>query len=199
MTQNQIAYQNYVETKRANQARENETHRSNVVNETENERFHRASIAETNRANVARESETNRSNLANEMLKATEIRTRSEDNRYSADVGYKGRVDAAYINKWGASPTDVSSLASTIGSGVKKFAPAAKLAGQATFNMATKTPIALAMLPAKVVQYGVKKLVDTATGKGGPMKGTSNESTRMKTRNGGQRNVKTKKFNVQKY
>lgn len=143
MTQNQIAYQANIETKRANLARETETHRTNVANEEENKRYHTASVAETNRANLAKERETNRSNLANEMLKATqiaetqrsnlanealkdkEINVRSDDTKYTADKGYQGRIDSAYINQWGVSKSDASNLVSTIGKGVSKVAPAA--------------------------------------------------------------------------
>lgn len=56
MTANQIAWQNMLETRRANVARELETNRSNVARETE-----------TNRANVAKEGETKRHNVATEV------------------------------------------------------------------------------------------------------------------------------------
>lgn len=168
MTQNQIAYQANLENKRANLAREAETHRSNIANEEENKRYHTASVAETNRANLAKEQETNRSNLAkeyetnrsnlaNEMLKATQIaeversnranealkdkdiQTKSRDTRYTADRGYQGRIDAAYINQWGVSKSDASNLVSTIGSGVSKVAPAAK----ATLKAGATIPVKL--------------------------------------------------------
>lgn len=212
MTQNQIAYQAHLENKRANEAREAETHRSNIANEQENKRYHTESMketqrsnlareAETNRSNVARETETNRSNLANEMLKATEINTRSQDTRYSADVGYQGRVDAAYINKWGVAKSDASSLASTIGKGVNKVAPGAVGVAQAAFGSGNA-------LAARIATAPVRAVIDTA----GQVKNQVNKvvqrsnSTRSKTnrtsnkpRNGGQRNVKTKKFSEQKY
>lgn len=60
MTANQLAYWRLEEDKRANRAREGETHRSNLVNERE-----------TNRSNVAREREANRSNLAKEGIEST--------------------------------------------------------------------------------------------------------------------------------
>ena len=206
MTQNQIAYQAHLENKRANEAREAETHRSNLANETENRRFHTESIQETQRANVARETETNRSNLANEMLKATEIKTKSEDARYAADVGYQGRVDAAYINQWGVSPTDVSSLAKTIGSGVAKAAPAAKGVANAALDTANALAAQVVMAPVKVVTGAVDaarqvrkdagKIVRPAN------KSTNSGSkpkTQIKSKIGGQNNVEKKKSKLQKY
>lgn len=68
MTRNQIAYQQTVETNRANVARETETHRANLVNEAETARANKAREAETARSNIAKEAETNRSNLANESI-----------------------------------------------------------------------------------------------------------------------------------
>lgn len=62
MTQNQINYQNHLEQKRANLARETETHRGNLAQEE----LGKSNLAETKRANLAREVETNRANLAKE-------------------------------------------------------------------------------------------------------------------------------------
>lgn len=209
MTQNQIAYQAHLENQRANKARETETHRSNIANERETNRSNLAKEAETNRSNIARETETNRSNvaketetnrsnLANEMLKATEISTRSDDTRYTADVGYQGRVDAAYINKWGVSPTDVSSLATTIGGGVKKVLPGAKAVPKAAFDFGNRlaariatAPIRAAVDAASQVRKTVNKIVQPA--------GKSTESgrtTRRQNNNmiGGQNNVEKKKY-----
>lgn len=213
MTQNQIAYQAHLENQRANKARETETHRSNIANETETKRSNLAKEAETNRSNVAkeietnrsnvaRETETNRSNLANEMLKATEISTRSEDTRYTADVGYKGRVDAAYINKWGVSPTDVSSLASTIGGGVRKIAPGAKGVMQGAFDFGNHLAARVATAPVRAVidtaaqvRKSVNKIVQPSN-----KSTTSGRSTRKQNNNriGGHNNVK-KKTKLQRY
>lgn len=207
MTQNQIAYQAHLETKRANEARETETHRSNIANEKENERYHSASLAETNRANVARETETNRSNLANEMLKATDIRVRSEDSRYATDVGYQGRVDSAYINQWGVSPTDVSSLASSIGRGVKTLTPGAKGVANAAFDAANYMAIKVATAPVRAVVDATKWVQKTTNRIVAPQSKSTNTSnsagsrsqTQRNSKIGGQQNVKKKKFIQQKY
>nr|AVX53602.1 putative ORF1 [Marmot picobirnavirus] len=64
--------------------------------------------------------ETNRSNLANEDIARKRIVQESADKRYtadsnlagtiySADRGYRGKVDTAYINEYGVNPTDVVS------------------------------------------------------------------------------------------
>lgn len=66
MTQNQIAYWNYKETQRSNQAREREAGRSNRATEMETRRSNLAREKEANRSNLARESETVRSNVARE-------------------------------------------------------------------------------------------------------------------------------------
>lgn len=98
MTSNQIAYANYVEsrrhneateteTNRANVAREVETHRSNVAVETETARHNLAFEAETNRHNVAVEKETHRANKANEAIgwyNASTNRMNAQTNAYAA-------------------------------------------------------------------------------------------------------------------
>lgn len=92
MTRNQILYQQNVETKRANVARETETNRSNVVNERENERSHRAVEAETARHNQAYEQETQRSNLAKEL----------ENNRHNVTtetLQYQANTEQARSNR----------------------------------------------------------------------------------------------------
>lgn len=66
MTQNQIAYWNYVESARANRAKERENFRSNRAREVETVRSNRASEKELNRSNQARELENVRSNTARE-------------------------------------------------------------------------------------------------------------------------------------
>lgn len=191
MTQNQIAYQANLENKRANLARESEAHRSNVANEEENKRFHKESVAETKRSNLAREGETNRSNLANEMLKATqiaetqrsnkanedlkdkEIQTRSEDTRYTADLGYQGRVDAAYISKWGVSKSDASSLATTVGGGVAKAAPGAKIIAKA--GVAVPARVAAGMITKPL--DAARSIRDAAKDAAGKVSSKSNKST----------------------
>lgn len=55
MTSNQIAYNQHLETKRSNLAREAETHRSNVVNEIETQRANRAREGENYRHNTVTE------------------------------------------------------------------------------------------------------------------------------------------------
>lgn len=214
MTQNQIAYQAHLENQRANKARETETHRSNIANEEETKRSNIAREAETNRSNVAREietnrsnlakeTETNRSNLANEMLKATEIETKSRDTRYTADVGYQGRVDTAYISKWGVSPTDVSSLASTIGGGIRKAAPGAIGVAQAGLGLGNRLATHVATAPVRAVvntatqiRKGVNKIVQ-------PSNKSTNSGRTTQTRNnnkiGGHNNVKKKNIKQQKY
>lgn len=103
-----------VETNRANLAREQETYRNNRATEAETNRSNLAREIETNRANLAREGETNRANLETERIKEKGIDVESEDSRYGADVGYRGRVDSAYINKWGINPTDVANTGKAI-------------------------------------------------------------------------------------
>lgn len=117
MTQNQINYQNLVETKRANRRKEElseaqntETNRANLAKEAENYRSNVAREQENIRSNLAREIETNRSNLA------------SEDNsRYSTDKNYRSRVDSAYINKYGFNPTDAVELGGKAVDAAKDF------------------------------------------------------------------------------
>ena len=208
MTQNQIAYQAHLENQRANKAREAETHRSNIANETETRRSnlaretetYRSNVAretETNRSNLAKETETNRSNLANEMLKATEIQTRSDDTRYTADVGYKGRVDAAYINKWGVSPTDVSSLATTIGGGVKKALPGAIKVTRAGLDLGNRLALHVATAPVRAVLNAASQVRDKVNKIVQPRSNRSTKSgrtTRTQNNNkiGGHDNVKKK-------
>lgn len=202
MTQNQIAYQAHLENKRANEARETETHRSNIANEEENKRYHTESVKETQRSNKARETETNRSNLANEMLKATEIRTRSEDNRYSADLGYQGRVDAAYINKWGVSKSDASSLASTIGSGVRKAMPGATGVVRAAVDVGNALVARVATAPIRAVidtASNVKQGVDRIVQKTNKSTVPGRSSQRQNKTNLGGHNYGKKKFKQQKF
>lgn len=87
MTRNQIAYQNYTESVRANKAREGETNRSNLANEQETKRSNLAREAETNRSNIARESEAIRSNMVNEQIKGLELQEKSRSNRANESIG----------------------------------------------------------------------------------------------------------------
>lgn len=87
MTRNQVAYQNYLETSRANRASEEqrrnelqETKRSNVARESENIRSNLEKERENYRANTAREGETHRSNLANELESQRANRAREAEN-----------------------------------------------------------------------------------------------------------------------
>lgn len=74
MTQNQIAYWNLQETKRSNAAREQETNRSNLMQE----QLKLGSLEETQRSNRAKETETNRANLVNEQLKQSQIESENK-------------------------------------------------------------------------------------------------------------------------
>lgn len=69
MTGNQIAYWNLQESKRANQAKEQETLRSNLAKE----QLGSETLSETKRSNIAKETETNRSNLINEQIKTADV------------------------------------------------------------------------------------------------------------------------------
>lgn len=74
MTKNQLEYNAQLETRRSNQAREQEQHRSNVANETE-----------THRANVARESENLRHNLITEANQKYDTDMKFISSKYAAD------------------------------------------------------------------------------------------------------------------
>lgn len=86
------------EAKRANRAKEYETHRSNIVNENITSAFNQAklqndllSINENVRSNLARESETHRSNIAKEKeTHRSNVANLLETNRSNvASEGYK--------------------------------------------------------------------------------------------------------------
>lgn len=224
MTQNQIAYQNYLESARANKAREIETTRSNIARETEDRRSHLAQenlsskgLAETTRSNRARESETLRSNLARESETARSNRAREAEDRrsnlakeletnrsnlareaetyrantqseaiarskndiakYSADQSYASRIDSAYINRHGVSPTTIKTAASNIGTGIKKAVDATNK------NPIAKTVIALPLaVTAKAVKTIAPNLAKTIVQ---PL------TTKQKTKSsGGTKNVK---------
>lgn len=135
MTQNQINYQRSLEERRHNLAGEVETNRSNVRREelqsesnVETRRSNLAREAETNRSNLARELETNRSNLANEAIGRERNKLQYDASIYSADQGYAGRVDSAYINQHGISPTDVKKISEFVVSAVNT--PVTKVAAK---------------------------------------------------------------------
>lgn len=99
MTSNQIAWQNAMESRRSNLAREAETNRSNVARETETNRHNLADEGETHRHNVVGEQETalhnrntegltmgqlveaNRHNTVTERIQSREADNRKEANR----------------------------------------------------------------------------------------------------------------------
>lgn len=91
MTKNQIAFLELQETKRANQAREAETYRSNLAQEsltayrdTNAVQQRDREIAETMRSNLAREAETQRSNIARETeTYRSNIARETETNRHN--------------------------------------------------------------------------------------------------------------------
>lgn len=74
MTQNQIAYWNFVEQGRANRAREAQQYREHL---------------ETKRSNKAKEGETNRHNLATEQNDMDKIRVQKDYNRDYLQQSYK--------------------------------------------------------------------------------------------------------------
>lgn len=87
MTRNQIAYQNYAESVRANKAREGETNRSNLANEAETKRSNLARETETNRSNIAREQETARANRATETIRSYEAVEKNRSNLANEAIG----------------------------------------------------------------------------------------------------------------
>lgn len=124
MTANQIAYQNLLETQRANVVKENENARSNMAREYETNRSNlaneaiarernaetqRANLAsefqkkseleETKRANQAREVETNRANLANEEIKRATNTETAKHNRAMESLGYAQLNETAAHNR----------------------------------------------------------------------------------------------------
>lgn len=141
-----------IETNRANLAREAETYRNNIATEGETRRSNLAREIETNRANLAREQETSRSNLESERLKEKGIDVGSEDSRYASDTGYRGRVDSAYVNKWGVNPTDVVNTGKAVVGAVTSPQVAdtlVKLDNKGFFNNPIKTGLAGAAALAK--------------------------------------------------
>lgn len=95
MTANQIAYWNYVETKRSNQAKERltgeanaETRRSNIARETENMR-----------SNLAREAENLRSNQTNELIARSRAREEARANRAKESISAQTLGETVRSNK----------------------------------------------------------------------------------------------------
>lgn len=120
MTQNQIAYWNLQEAKRANQEKEREARRSNIAKEQENVRSNLAKEAETARSNrrseeisatkahqdyslgLVKNAETERHNRASEVLNATDTITKN---------GSRGATifgNSAGIGKSGTSKQDLN-------------------------------------------------------------------------------------------
>lgn len=95
MTANQIAYWNYVENKRSNQARERLTGEANV----ETRRSNIARESETMRSNLAREAETLRSNQANELIARTRAREEARANRAKEDISSRTLGETVRSNK----------------------------------------------------------------------------------------------------
>lgn len=82
MTANQIAYWNYVETKRNNMASLAETTRSHQANEN----YNMLNLREVARSNYAREAENRRSNMANESIKREQNREARRSNQANEDI-----------------------------------------------------------------------------------------------------------------
>lgn len=126
MTGTQVAYQNYKESKRHNQATEVETNRSNVARETETNRHNLVTEQETNRHNVVTERETHRTNVVNESIgwynaatsrqmvgaayqqaaaarmNAQASLQNAETNRLNSDRNYEVNSKNATSNRWNA-------------------------------------------------------------------------------------------------
>lgn len=84
MTANQIAYQNMLETRRSNLAKEAETNRSNVAREKE-----------TYRSNVAKEVETNRHNIDNERLGWANLDESTRSHKVQEQLGWANLSETA--------------------------------------------------------------------------------------------------------
>lgn len=181
MTNNQINYQRSLEDKRAHLAAEIETNRANVARETETQRANKrqeeltaARDAETARSNLAREIETNRSNRANEALTSRKTDYEHSDRRYASDVSaaasryaadqnYAGRIDSAYINRYGVAPTTISQAAEAIGDTVDSAirSETGRKAARATMNAINLTRVAgVAALATTFHALGAQKTAD---------------------------------------
>lgn len=109
MTRNQIAYQNYTESVRANKAREGETNRSNLANERETQRSNLAREAENYRSNTTRERETERSNKANEGIKSYEALERNRSNLAQEQIG-RSQAAASQLSARAAQDSALANL-----------------------------------------------------------------------------------------
>lgn len=99
MTANQLAYWRLEEDKRANRAKEGETHRSNLANEKE-----------ANRSNVAREKEANRSNVAKEGIEST----RNSQNFLLGKLNYNLGSKMLPYNQFAKGTESVSNLVGAV-------------------------------------------------------------------------------------
>lgn len=110
MTRNEIEYQNFVEQRRSNLAKEQET----AVHNRETESQGRRGLAETERSNRASESETHRSHVTNERLQFGQLLEQQRSNReneslsaernavsqYAAQIGYAGALVSAEASRY---------------------------------------------------------------------------------------------------
>lgn len=123
MTQNQIAYANYKETKRNNEAVLAETSRHNIAGE----QFNIASLAETGRHNKAQESigygnlaETSRHNMAGEQIDLSKLaesqrHNKATESQASAELSELIRANKAReANLAGQLQKDINSLAESV-------------------------------------------------------------------------------------
>lgn len=168
LTNEALSRDRLAEDRRSHLVTEAETERSNRARELENNRSNLAKELENNRANLARESETHRANLAQESLTADRNRITEETARYSADQGYAGRTDSAYINQYGVSPTTVKRIVSDVGSGIKT-------AAQKTNE--SKLAKTIVSLPLAV---GLKAVTDVTTALGKTIYGGKNNGKETK-------------------
>lgn len=110
MTQNQINYQRHLEDVRTHGVNESLTR----DRDAETKRSNQAREQESERSNRTREAEQERSNRAQEYLKKYDTDRSYDASIYGSDRNYQGRVDAAHINKWGVSPSDISDITQNV-------------------------------------------------------------------------------------
>lgn len=117
LTQNQIAYWNLQETKRANSetnrhnvATENETARHNLAGEqfnisnlNESIRHNKVTETETNRHNVVTENETNRHNVAGEQFNIAQLQEQQRHNIAGEQFNISQLAETTRHNKWNES------------------------------------------------------------------------------------------------
>lgn len=174
------------ETFRSNLARELETNRSNVVRETETERANRAKEAEENRSNLARELETNRANLASEQLRKYDTDEKVKASNYSADKSYAGRVDSAYISKYGISKSDAGEIVDAIGETIAKpeTAKVAKTFASLVSSAAADTILGTGSKGYKTVKNAISQAVNPSV-KGKRVQPVKLENPSMYSSHGG--------------